>query len=63
MTCGYESLDSGVPLAVASVRKCEVCGKRLTPEQVAVAASRGTEARYCSTTCRSTAAKRRQRAK
>jgi hypothetical protein len=42
--------------------RCEVCRKRLAAAQVAVAASRGKEALYCSSTCRETAKKRRQRA-
>ena len=44
-------------------KACLVCGAPLTPEQMAIATSRGSEPRYCSTRCRNTARMRRSRAK
>ena len=44
-------------------KACLVCGAPLTPEQIAIATSRGSEPRYCSTRCRNTARMRRSRAK
>jgi hypothetical protein len=44
------------------LEKCEVCGRYIDDERQIVAESRGQIAKYCSTTCRETAAKRRYRA-
>jgi hypothetical protein len=42
--------------------KCP-CGKRLTERQIAVAESRGAEAKYCCPKCRDKYGKRERRAK
>ena len=54
--------DRGIYAARRSPVVCQACSAPLNPEQIVIATSRGSEAKYCSVRCRQTARTRRKRA-
>jgi hypothetical protein len=55
-------LDTAISHACKADPMCSVCNETIPLERVQLAHLRGQNAKYCSDRCRSTAAKRRQRA-
>ncbi len=57
------AMRAALDAARRSPAVCQVCSAPLTPEQIVIATSRGSEAKYCSRRCRQTARARRKRAR
>ena len=57
------AMRAALDAARRSPAVCQVCSTPLNPEQIVIATSRGSEAKYCSVRCRQTARARRKRAR
>ena len=56
------AMRAALDAARRSPAACQACSAPLNPEQIVIATSRGSEAKYCSIRCRQTARTRRRRA-